>query len=360
MDSACTGFMNWSRSNKGTSSKRSGSDGSFPSRGFKALTPIVGTLVILLAVVGCASTTNRPAQQDPMAVTIRWLPGCSAGNEQAFFTLVLEPNGSAHFVGIHQTRILGRIEVLVDAARATAIRQAAKTAVRKADTQAAEMDPFASPRSELCMDVTQGDSSTAAGERMTVRSKVGKHLLDEIVRAVPLRRWVCPSRRADEYPRIRNRDVCEDQYNVLPALMASYRDPAACGGFHSIDVYDDGTMYYFATVAGMGGKHRTVAEQYIEISPAELHELYRLVATFDFKHSRFPNSATEDEAKQRHLTNDPSSLQRFKAAVTAEGRIQFVTISEVSQSCSPAWERAMKYPANLYVRFGLDLPSNTP
>ena len=302
------------------------------------MTPVAGTLCTL---VGCLVLQVAAAQSETTApvVSVSWNPTCdSVTDTDAYFSLHISADGLVRYDGGAQAREVGERRKNIDAAEIVKLRKATAAFMRGSSQIIAQVSDGTAARS-YCIKAVRSDSRQAGTKARRATTEQVRRFSSVVTEIVGERAWVCPARvvPSDQAYALHRTAYCAGaEWN--PRLDAFFREPANCSVYHSVQLYDDGTLYYYASTRQPGAiRKRVLADAYYALSPNQFERIVSLVRKFALGHSEM---AVETPTGPRTVvgknewSDDPGELAQLQSALRTEAAIRWTEVPREEAACA--------------------------
>ena len=176
---------------------------------------------------------------------------------------------------------------------------------------------------DLCVELTTRKGSSTRVERNFLISSSGKSISDAIVSRTKLLEWACPTRSADQYPYIAFVHFC-GKWQKDVAIRGNWPSAAGCGSYHGIDIFDDGTVYFYSMIAAAGAMTAAdlTEEEFLTIPPSDVRRLVSELNAFGLRNDYIQESGPASSPSSstsvvRYETLNTEDLLRFGESVRA-------------------------------------------
>jgi hypothetical protein len=194
----------------------------------------------------------------------------------------------------------------------------------------------AATRPDVCIEIV---IDSARASRQSVESRSVTSFVRELVRAVPLRKWVCPNREKLDEPRLTFGDFC-GKWQRPSAIDADFFDAGNCVSHHTVSIYDDGTVYYaaHARTTRNGVSDQIFSDAYYTLNHADYERLMKLAASFQLRNDELvedPPPSPRRPNLSPYSGSNPSELAQFRQEVQARAGIRWVELPAPDAPCLP-------------------------
>jgi hypothetical protein len=274
-------------------------------------------------LVGCAAGNIGSTELALPVLSVKWLPPCSTGVAEPYFSLDVFADGALRYLGGAQAREVGERRAEIGR------RQVRQLLGAAADAQSRSTEPpspsRASERVAYCVEVAQGGESNllfrGGGDEAWMQPFIGT-----IENTVDEKRWVCPER----YPREEWAHVLyQSRYcggYVARAALTFSIDESRCTSLAG-RVYE-GLIYYKRLYKSDSGTFVVADEGYRNAGGAEFAELIEAARRSDLAKSGIeePNPRVD----QDYFGGTSADLSRLKEILTR--LLGFETMTPLSPS----------------------------
>lgn len=292
------------------------------------------------ALLGCGVVNVAVAQPETQVpvVTVSWQPTCDGDTGAAtYFSLEVFAGGLVRYHGGAQAREVGERHKRIDVAEVRNLRKAADAFTGGRRRAIARLSDTTAARS-YCIEAVRGSSESGAAAR-NVTTQQGRRFSSAVTRIVGERVWVCPARLVpSDQPYALDRTAYCSGSEWEPRLDAFFREPANCAVYHSVQLYDDGTLYYYASTRQAGAiRKRMLADAYYSLSRSQFERIVSLVRTFALGRSEMEVetlTGPHTVVGEKEWSDDPGELAQLQSALGAEAGIKWAEVPREDALCA--------------------------
>ena len=211
----------------------------------------------------CA-VASEPGQPDKgSALSLSWR-SCRSPEQPPFFDLHFLRDGTVRYIGNSDVREKGEHVARVNLEQIRRLAESATQALQASGSGHAPKVQRTKPTPNYCLTLMVGDGNSTLSGTLTPADPSARKLERLVQRTVDLRSWVCPTR---------GRDLADSAKCDLPTVSFGYAERENCGYSHSVNLYADGRVHYFAW--GLADSDR-----YYEIDRAVVNRLYKIGSNY--------------------------------------------------------------------------------
>ncbi len=313
----------------------------------KVLRIFLGAALLCGCVGAGVGSGTPPIPAVSREVVVSILSACSGRSRAEFFRVSIPESGQLTYSGMQLTRQLGTKNVVATASQVEAISSAAKLFLAGGSRRGIRAEPGLET-DDYCVEVRE----VGGGRTKVVRSMFLYDRRPEIVTLIDAvlleNRLVCPGRTYIK--KLKLSTYCHDYPRPLMALVVW--EAGTCSSYHTVDVYEDGTVYYnaqhFPEAEGRAGRS-VLGESYYQLPPRDVDALVTMVRGFS---THEENELSHRLVTPRYMGTDPAQRSLLERELRARAGISWAEIPPDRVPC----RRAAPSGSELYLRRDVVVP----
>lgn len=291
----------------------------------------VSMLFLVVVLSGCYSAAAGGSNHVSVpALSIQWLPPCQTKLSGPYFTVDLFANGKVQYQGsifVKESGIRSKTiaavdaRLLIDAASDLYLIGSRELQTRMSGLPGSDFDE------SYCLSVNLVETHPSSSIRARSDAKSPQVLIRKLEQIVHVSNWICPQRQYLERSiQMRPGVNCKER----PIVNLYIKDKGTCRSGHEVEVYADGTIYYYGEYRPIrgteDGRNEVVLDdRYYSLSPDSLKAILTLIRGFHLEkesgnfESAQGNDSTDVEKsvddQGRYITNRVDEIEQLRLAL---------------------------------------------